>query len=126
MGDGGVDSGATIISNVTASQTQIAISNHSKLLVNDTIAIDDEQMKVLTLVGGPPWPDTMTVSRAFNGTHAATHKASAHIYRATTDGNHDGKNGYTPGRDVNLDLIISSTDLLWVAMVMGTTCPSSP
>jgi hypothetical protein len=125
--DKGVDSGATMTTNVTASQPQIDISDQSKLSVNDTIGIDGEQMKVLTLVDG--WPDTMTVTRAIKSgggvsTKAATHQAGAHIFRATTDGNGDGYRGYTRARDVTHDGTINTSDLLQVAYVLGTTCPS--
>lgn len=124
MGDSGVDSGATINDAITASQTQMAISDQSKLNLNDTIAVDNEQMTVQTLLDGSP--DIMSVARAVNGTQAVTHKAGAHIYRATTDSNHDGKKGYTPARDVNHDGILNVGDMTTVGKLFGITCPASP
>jgi hypothetical protein len=123
-GDSGVDTGATILSATNKTQTQVNISDQSLLHVNDTIAIDNEQMSVQTLTEGSP--DVMTVVRAYNTSQAATHQAGAHIFRATTDGNFDGKRGYTRTRDVTHDGLINVADLLTVYKVSGITCPSSP
>jgi len=98
--------------------------NGNAYAVNEAIAIDNEQMGVQTLAEGSP--DVMTVVRAYNTSQAATHQAGAHIFRATSDGNYDGKLGYAPTRDVNQDGVINVGDELTVAKVSGITCPSSP
>jgi hypothetical protein len=120
--DSGVDSGATILNDITSLQTQIAISDQSKLHLNDIISVDNEQMQVITLLDGSP--DTMSVSRGFNYPQKASHKAGAHIYIATTDGGYDGKYGYTAQRDVNHDGTINTADELTIALMMPITCPS--
>jgi hypothetical protein len=128
MGDRGVDSGATLFNQVDTSQTNnIAISDQSMLLPSlpyGTISIDTEQMTLQALQEGTQ--DTMTVARPINGTRAKLHNAGAHIYRATVDGNHDGRNGYTGPKDVNKDGFIDSGDIGIVARTMGTgyRCPS--
>jgi hypothetical protein len=120
LGDRGVDSGATLVSDVDASQINMAISDQSLLHLNDTISIDTEQMRVTTLQEGP---DSMTVTRAINMTVARSHSADTHIYRATVDGNGDGKRGYTGPRDVNHDGYLDSGDMLILAKTMVMRCP---
>ena len=129
LNDAGADSGATILSGITATQTQITISDQSRLSAiapDNIISIDNESMTVVNLVDGSP--DTMTVTRGTNYPQPASHKAGAHIYRATTDGNHDGKRAYTPTRDAVFDGIINTTDLLRIAriFVITQTCPAPP
>lgn len=129
LGDSGVDSGATILNDITASQTQIAISDQSLLsniAPNNVIAVDNESMTVVNLVDGSP--DTMTVTRGTNYFQPRSHKSGAHIYRATGDGNYDGKQAYTPTRDVTHDGDINTTDLLRVARIFAITqtCPAPP
>ncbi len=131
MNDTGQDSGATILNDIngTDTQTTVAISDQSKLssvAPNNVIAIDDESMRVTGLTDGSP--DTMTVTRGVNYPLTAAHKAGAHIYLAKTDGNHDGKYGYTPTRDVLRDGAINVGDLYRVAIVMqaigAQVCPA--
>ncbi len=129
LGDAGVDSGATILNDITSTQTLIAISDQSllsKVAPNNIIAIDNESMTVVNLGGGSP--GTMTVTRGTNYPQPAAHKAGSPIYRATTDGNHDGKRAYSPRRDVTHDRIINMTDLLRVAsfFALTQTCPAPP
>jgi len=124
-GDRGEDSGATLVSQVDASQTEMQVSDQSLLLPilpYNTISIDVEQMTLQALQEGTP--DIMTVARAINSTPAKPHNASAHIYRATYDGNYDGKYGYTGPRDVNRDGVINVGDSLIVARTAGMVCPS--
>jgi len=123
IGDEGVDSGATLVDQVDTSQTIMAISDQSLLLLGDTIGVDAEQMTVQDLQEGTPDPDTMTVTRAVNVTPARSHSAGTHIYRATFDGNGDGRKAYTEPRDVNKDGFIDSGDYGLVARTMVMTCP---
>jgi len=121
--DTGVDSGATLVGQVNPSQTTISISDQSKLAVGNTISIDAEQMSVVALHDGSP--DTMTVTRALNWSTAASHSAGRPIFKATGDGNHDGKRGYTDTRDLNNDLYVDSFDYLLVtgAVINRLSCP---
>lgn len=122
INDQGVDSGASLVSQVGTSQTSMAISDQSKLVVGDTIAVETEQMTVTALQGGAP--DTMTVTRASNGTQAKSHSSGTHIYRATFDGNGDGKKGYTDPRDVNDDGWVDYGDIGTVARTVVVACPA--
>lgn len=122
-GDRGVDTGATLVNNINASQTTIAISDQSKLVGGSTIGIDGEQMTVGTLHHGSP--DTMAVTRAVNATTAASHSVGKHIFRATFGGR-DGIMGYTDARDVNDDGFIDSGDLLIISTMivnLQNRCP---
>jgi hypothetical protein len=122
-GDTGVDTGATLVNNINASQTTIAISDQSLLVAGSTIGIDGEQMTVGTLHDGTP--DTMTVTRAINVTTAASHSAGKHIFRAIFGGR-DGIKGYTDARDVNDDGFIDSGDLLIISTMIANLqnrCP---
>jgi hypothetical protein len=120
--DRGIDTGATLVSQVNASQTQMQISDQSLLLLNGTASIDAEQMTVQTLQEG--MPDTMTVVRGANKTPKTPHNAGAHIYLGTIDGNYDGKFGYTGPRDVNHDGVINVGDSLIIAMTPDSyVCP---
>jgi len=124
-GDRGEDSGATLVSQVDASQTEMQVSDQSLLLPilpYNTISIDAEQMTLQALQEGTP--DIMTVARAINFTPAKPHNAGAHIYRATYDGNYDGKYGYAWPRDVNHDGVINVGDSLIVARTAGMVCPA--
>jgi hypothetical protein len=130
-GDWGEDSGATLVSQVNASQTNMQVSDQSLLLsippydcseLPCTISIDAELMTLQALQEGTP--DTMTVARAINSTPAKPHNAGAHIYRGMHDGNYDGKYGYTWPRDVNRDGIINVGDLLIIARTQGMLCPA--
>jgi len=125
LGDRGTDSGVTITSDITASQAGILISDPSRLSPNSIIAIDNESMKVLSLI---TVPKMMTVTRGVNYPQPASHKSGAHIYLATADGNGDGMYAYTPTRDVTHDGVINTTDLLRVARVsvLTQTCPTPP
>jgi hypothetical protein len=123
LGDRGQDSGATLTNALDASQaSNIAISDQSLLAVGDTIAVDAEQMTVQALHDGSP--DTIDVIRGVNATRAASHAAAKHIFKATLDGNLDGKKGYTDPRDVNDDTYIDSGDYAVVARTMVTVCPA--
>jgi len=119
FGDRGEDSGATLVNAIDTAQTSIAISGQGSLVNGATIAIDAEQMTVLTLQ-----PNSMTVTRGVNNTRAASHAAGAPIYKGTIDGNTDGKLGYTRPRDVSDDNKIDSYDLGIVARTMVTQCPA--
>jgi hypothetical protein len=122
-GDTGVDSGATLVNSVYQSQTTMNISDQSKLVVGDTISIDDEQMTVTALHDGIP--DTMNVTRAVNKTTAGVHVAGRHIFRAT-GGGRDHIKGYTDARDVNDDGYIDSGDLLIISSMIANQfnrCP---
>jgi hypothetical protein len=130
MGDSGEDSGAALVSQVDASQTDMEVSDQSLLLQTNplhdnclelpcTISIDTEQMTLQALQEGTP--DTMTVARPIN---AKLHNAGAHIYRPTVDGNHDGKMGYTDPRDVNDDGDVDSGDYGLIARTMVSECPA--
>ena len=122
--DKGVDSGATLVNQVDASQTNMGISDQSLLLPilpNNTISIDAEQMTLQALQEGTP-DDTMTVARAIYYSPATPHNAGAHIYRATSGGI-DGKMGYTRPRDVNRDGSINAGDTGIVARAFGMSCP---
>merc|ERR1712000_588171 len=46
--------------------------------VHDVISIDEEQMRV-TAIGTSPSPDTLTVTRGYNDSVAATHSSNASI-----------------------------------------------
>jgi hypothetical protein len=129
MGDRGADSGATILNDITSSQTQIAISDQSLLSAvspNNVVSADFEQMTVQQLVEGSP--DAMTVSRGTNYPQTASHKAGAQLYRATSDGNFDGKWAYTRTRDVTHDGVINTSDLQRVARILAVNqvCPAPP
>jgi hypothetical protein len=117
--DRGEDSGVTLVSQVDTAQTSMAISGQGLLVNGDTIAIDAEQMTIVTVQ-----PDTMTVTRGANFTRIASHVAGASIYRGTIDGNGDGRKGYTRPRDVTDDNKIDSGDLGIVARTMVTQCPA--
>ena len=121
FGDQGVDSGATLVSQVDTSQANMDISDQSMLLLADTISVDTEQMTVTALQEGTP--DSMTVTRAVNVTQARSHSAGTHIYRATYDGNGDGMKGYTGPRDINKDGYVDSGDKALVARTMVYVCP---
>jgi hypothetical protein len=123
--DRGVDSGAVLVNDMDASQTDniaISDSNLSAIVVGDTISIGTEQMTVLALNEGSP--DTITVARPINITKAVSHNAGTKIFRATQDNNHDGMYGYTDPRDVDDNGSINSLDYAIVARVFGTTCPA--
>ena len=123
--DEGADSGATLVSQVTASQTEMQISDQDLLLPilpYNTISIDAEQMTLQALQEGTP--DTMTVARPINSSKAKLHNADTHIYRATYDGNGDGKYGYTGPRDVNSDGFINVGDALIIALAADVVCPA--
>jgi hypothetical protein len=121
--DEGRDSGATLVSQVNASQTQMEISDQSLLPLSATASIDAEQISVQALHDGTP--DTMTVVRAINRTPAKPHNAGAHIYLGTLDGNGDGKFGYTGPRDVNHDGRINVGDSLIIASIPDSfECPA--
>jgi len=120
--DRGTDSGATLVSQVNGSQTEMQISDQSLLLLGGTTSIDAEQMTVQALHEGTP--DTMTAVRARNRTPAKPHSAGAHIYLATDPGS-DGMFGYTAPRDVNHDGVINVGDSLIVALVPDSmVCPA--
>jgi hypothetical protein len=120
--DRGTDSGATTVADVDRPQTTIWISDYTRLVVGDTIAIGTEQMTVVALRHGDP--DTMTVARAANHTTSTLHAAGDPVYRATVDGNRDGVKGYTEPTDVNHDGYIDSGDLGIVAGTMVYRCPT--
>jgi len=129
--DEGEDSGATLVSQVDASQTNMQVSDQSLLLsippyncseLPCTISIDAELMTLQALQEGTP--DTMTVARKINNTKAKPHNAGAHIYRGTYDGNYDGKYGYTGPRDVNSDGYINVGDALIIARASDIECPA--
>jgi hypothetical protein len=122
LGDQGVDSGATLVSQVNTSQTNMAISDQSLLLLSDIISVDAEQMTVQDLQEGTP--DTMTVVRRVNRPIVGSHSAGAHIYRAIYDGNNDGRKGYTWPKDVNRDGFVDSSDLSLVGKTMVIQCPA--
>jgi len=133
MGDSGEDSGAALVSQVDASQTDMEVSDQSLLLQTNplhdnclelpcTISIDTEQMTLQALQEGTP--DTMTVARPINSSKAKLHNADTHIYRATYDGNGDGKYGYTGPRDVNSDGFINVGDALIIALAADVVCPA--
>jgi hypothetical protein len=122
LGDQGVDSGATLVSDVNTSQTNIEISDQSLLLLSDTISVETEQMTVQDLQEGTP--DTMTVVRGVNRPIIRSHSAGAQIYRATYDGNSDGRKGYTWPKDVNRDGFIDSSDISTVGKTMVIQCPA--
>jgi len=122
LGDQGVDSGATLVSQVNTSQTNMAISDQSLLLLSDIISVDAEQMTVQDLQEGTP--DTMTVVRRVNRPIVGSHSAGAHIYRAIYDGNNDGRKGYTWPKDVNRDGFVDSSDLSLVGKTMVIECPA--
>jgi hypothetical protein len=125
--DRGVDTLVTLASAMDASATTAQISDQSKLHATptpDPISIDAERMTVTQLTEGTP--DTMTVTRAIHDTVARSHKASAHIYRATTGGI-DGVMGYTRAADVDGSGLINIGDIYIIAQVpSGTRCPAPP
>jgi hypothetical protein len=123
FGDQGVDSGAVLADGINDHQTNgIAISDQSALIVGDTISIEKEQMTVSALHEGSP--DTMSVVRAVNLSRATSHNTGTGIFRATWDGNYDGRKGYTDPRDVTDEGSINSLDAATIARVFGTTCPA--
>ena len=129
--DKGANSGATIAAPVDTSQTTIQISGVGTMAVDNTIAVDFEQMRVLSLNPGPP--ATMNVERHINQTPARSHQAGTAIYIATQDLNFDGIKGYTEPRDTSPRVFGGSPDLTLnvldavaaarVGIVVNTTCP---
>lgn len=136
--DRGRDCGVSLWSATDQSQTTLQINDQSLAWWNTTvcaaqgtnrpshIAIDNEIMAVGTFTENGQ-PDTVSVTRgAYSGyaSPARPHEAGRHVYLAPTqwDGNNDGRNGYTPSRDVDHNNWITLSDTYIVASVLGMQC----
>lgn len=75
------DSGATLTADVQPGDTSIPVSNAALLQVGWMIKIDSEKMLITGLSGGTP--GTATVTRAQEGSAAASHLAGATIWGGT-------------------------------------------
>jgi hypothetical protein len=115
FGDRGEDAGASLLNQLNATQTTAIVSDETPFAVGDTISIDIEQMTVTGVHSGSP--DTINITRGVNGTTASSHSIGREIFKATYDGNRDGKKGYTGPMDVNHDSYLDSGDML----VLGST-----
>ena len=62
----------------TAGATSCAVMNGSWFAINDVITIDNEQMLVTNVVS-----NTLTITRGYNSTTAATHSANIAVYGPT-------------------------------------------
>ena len=71
------DSGVTAVSAVGTSQTTISISDQGPLKPGQVIGMGTEVMLINSLSVGNP--DTMNVTRGYNGTTATSHSAGTHI-----------------------------------------------
>ncbi len=141
-GDRGKNCGVTLWSDATNSQTTLQINDQSLAWWSGSvsspacaaagtnrpnkIAVDAEIMTAGTFSEGSP--DTVTVTRAANSTLAKPHLAGTPVYLVPSqwDGNSNGKNGYTPKRDINgngtLDVLDAMT-IMGVVVQGGMTCP---
>jgi hypothetical protein len=117
----GENSLATLSSGITASDTQIPISQVGLLQLNDSIALDAELMTVQAINPSPP---SITVARAQLSTSAHAHNAGTIIYRGTYPNNVNGTYNYTWPRDPNHDYRVTVSDLTVMARVSGIFCPT--
>lgn len=75
---------ATVVEAVDTSETTIDVSDAAALKVGQVIEIDSERMEIsAATVNTAPTEDTITVTRAVNGTTAAAHDTAAAIRVAT-------------------------------------------
>lgn len=124
LNDAGMNSGQTLAGAIDNSQTTIPISGQGSLAVNTIIAVDNEHMRITGFNAGPPL--TMTVQRdIYPGLvhpNAKPHNAGSKIFVAYSDGNIDGKNGYTDPRDTNDDTMVNALDSMPVWGVLNARC----
>lgn len=71
-----VNSGGVLAEAVDSSETDIDVDDGSLFAEDDILLIDAEQMQVVSIA-----TDTLTVTRAYNGTTAATHADTSVLYR---------------------------------------------
>jgi hypothetical protein len=118
--DRGVDTGARLAGLMSISSTSMLVDDKDRLTLAGVASIDNEQVLVTDFGEGSP--DWASVGRAFNNSRALPHGSGTQVYRPTSDGNGDGRFGYTPFRDANLDGTINNSDLLMVAIALGSPC----
>ena len=123
LNDGGSPSGATLAAGIDKDQTTIPISGQGSLAVGQIVAVDNEHMRITGVDTGPPL--TMTVERGIYTQYTPTnvpHSAGTAIFIADSDGNYDGRFGYTHPRDTNEDFMINGLDAIPVYGVLGIAC----
>lgn len=80
-------SSATLAEDLDASETTVDVSNAAVFAAGQVIEIDSERMEIsAATVNADPTPDTLTVTRAVNGTTAAAHTSGAAIRVAVFPG----------------------------------------
>jgi hypothetical protein len=124
LGDAGRNSGATLDAGIDAEQDTIPITDQATLATGQIVAIDNEHMLIMGFDPGPPL--TMTVQRdLYPGTrpNARPHSNGTRIFVALSDGNYDGKNGYTDPRDTDDNSVVNALDYGTVWGMLDSWCP---
>ena len=81
------DGSATLAEDLDTSETTVDVSNAAVFAAGQVIEIDSERMEIsAATVNADPTPDTLTVTRAVNGTTAAAHTSGAAIRVAVFPG----------------------------------------
>lgn len=76
-------SGATLAEDLDTSETVLDVSASAPFRVGQIVIVDEERMEISAVTANDdPTPDTITVTRAVNGTAAATHTSGAVLYTA--------------------------------------------
>jgi hypothetical protein len=121
--DRGQNSGATLAAPIIDTvQTELQVSGLGSLAVGQVIAIDNEHMQVNAVSAGPP--ATIDVTRGLYGPLTIkTHAAGTAIFIATSDGNYDGKKGFTDPRDTDNNMMINASDAMPIWKILNTWCP---
>lgn len=105
-------SGARLQFAIGTSETVINITDKTPLIVGERVQVDAEQMLLNAVAGDGPGgaQDTMTVTRAYNGSTAASHFANANVLFKLMELDADADNAQTV-------LDISNSDYLEVGNV---------
>ena len=94
------DSTSLLAEALTNSETSVDVDDKDDFAVGQNIKVDSEEMTI-TAVGSLNSQDFLTVTRAVNGTSAATHNDNTVIYEDTSP-------TYTPSRNPDMDVTFAT------------------